>query len=502
MKHPSLTTRRTLLQAGGGLLLGGLAGGLGSCRRPPALLSETELLEAPPALFRPAERGCTLHWIPRTEIESRIVVGAEPHSLDVVYEGRSGRPTTATIELTSPQPAELRFQYRGSGRREWAERRLGPVRLGRRRGESFRVALVADSHIYHALPRALENFQKTLEWVARDNPDFVIFLGDEAGVHSFRDRRGASAERAGERWRFWRHQCAELLSAYPSFMVLGNHEGEAGFYRRHERAGVVEHLQRWGTVARKRHFLNPGPATYPEGGEDEKWRGEEGDPAVGDGSDGNASPLENYFALSWGDALFVVLDVYRYTNEDGPTPRSVDDWSLGSAQMRWLERVLKGSEARWKFVLAHHLVGGSEWDLAGRSTTTDYKYGRGGAKYAMIGSQARITTLMRQTGAQAFLYGHDHIFSTQTAHDVRFVCCGRATIHSRSDLWWWRGEGWREAYGEHRARDPHDFHAAIGFARLEVGPKRVLIQYVRTAEERGDNVTAPVGSVVHEMRLA
>jgi hypothetical protein len=143
------------------------------------------------------------------------------------------------------------------------------------------------------------------------------------------------------------------------------------------------------------------------------------------------------------------------------------------------------------------LVGGYAWDRFGLTRETPYVYGRGGARYARDGEQARITELMKQAGARFFLYGHDHVFADQVADGVHFVCCGRPSWLSSA---WWSSPGWREAYGDSAARDPHDFYAAIGYTRLTISPHRALVQYVRTGTDgsRTENVTVPVGGVVHE----
>ncbi|MFQ5496226.1 MAG: metallophosphoesterase family protein, partial [Phycisphaerae bacterium] len=273
--------------------------------------------------------------------------------------------------------------------------------------------------------------------------------------------------------------------------------GEAGYYQSYQ-AGLGEPLalQRIATTARKQYFLNPLSDTYPEGGENEGWSEAAADTAAGGVASENRSPLQNYFAWTWGDALFVVLDCHRYTNPGGSTPASVDEWTLGTVQFEWFRKVLTASEAKWKVVLCHHLVGGWPWDGAGRRSETNYYYGRGGGRYARVGEQARITDLMNQTGARFFLYGHDHVFCHQPAEGIEFVCCGRPSYLNAE---WYSRPGWREAYGRTAARDPHDFYAAIGYTRLSVSPAAFEIEYVRTGKDAdgGDNVDTPIGQVAY-----
>ncbi|HUU83290.1 MAG TPA: metallophosphoesterase [Phycisphaerae bacterium] len=511
-------TRRSFIRRTGAALLTALGVGRGApafargadaqppAGEPAAATQEARpLLATPEALFRPTATGCTVQWVPEGVVEARVMAGSEPGRLELVSESTSAEPSEVEIGGFAPD-SEIHLQcwFRRQGDRDWVKRPVRRVHSARAPGSTYRIALIADSHQYafgeHS--GAKKNLGQTITAVLADRPDFVVFLGDEAGIHHLKDRRRSlSRESADFRWASWRLAFAPLLAAVPSCIALGNHEGEAGFYQHVPRRHGSAYLQRWGTIARKRYCRNPSFATYPEGGENENWIGDQDSPATGGAADGNCSPLENYYAWTWGDALFVVLDVHRYTNIGGLRPNVVEQWTLGKAQLQWFERVLTGSRARWKFVVAHHLVGGYAWDLDGTSRATDYVYGRGGARYARVGEQDRITQIMKQVGAQFFLYGHDHMFAHRQAEGIHFVCCGRPTWLSAA---WWETPGWREAYGDAAARDPHDFYGAIGYTRLTVGPDEARIQYLRTATDpKGtENVSTPVGQVVHEFAVS
>jgi len=338
-------------------------------------------------------------------------------------------------------------------------------------GSIFRFAVIADTHILGG-PKQTPHYNRFVDSVnrlAEEDIDFLIFVGDEAcldgsGVKGVTPRKTLSQEEASARYAQMRRLYEPLLASRPGFLALGNHDGECLF-----KATVlgynhsyIAYWMRWGAVARKRYFLNPQPDTYPEGGENEGWRGPEEDPALGGAAEGHASPLENYFAWSWGDALFVVLDPFRYTGPESPS--SPEDWTLGEAQMEWLERTLKESDLRHKFVVAHHLVGGAPYSA---DCTSWGGYGRGGAAHAHLGEQRRIHKLMRRHGARFFLYGHDHIFSHTHRNSVQYICCGRlARIYNN----WWETEAWREMYGE-------DFIGVAGYTLFEVSPNAVKVCY-------------------------
>ena len=147
----------------------------------------------------------------------------------------------------------------------------------------------------------------------------------------------------------------DTLGNAAHFPVIGNWDGESG-------CNSDAEIQR---SISQRLLYAPGPLakTYPEGGS-----------ANGD-----------YYAFTWGDALFVVLNVMTYT----PTchllnlnPGLPDDWTLGAAQLAWLEDTLSHSTAKWKFTFIHHTVGGN----AGNDVDT--AYGRGGGRAAYVGEQS------------------------------------------------------------------------------------------------------------------
>ena len=78
---------------------------------------------------------------------------------------------------------------------------------------------------------------------------------------------------------------------------------------------------------------------------------------------------EDYFAWTWGDALFIVIDTFEYTSqnpygnvagEGSNDPQTGDqwNWTLGKTQYNWLKSTLEGSTAKYKFVFSHQMVGG------------------------------------------------------------------------------------------------------------------------------------------------
>jgi hypothetical protein len=458
------------------------------------------LLEGAEAAFRPTATGCTVHWVPAMPLDARLLAGATADTLDVVQEITSDGPTEAVLAGHAPDSEVYwRCDFRPRGSQAWIPSPVRRFRTQRPAGGRFDVALVADTHVAHVLrsPQRVKNVASLTDHLLADRPEFVVFMGDEATTYTPDEQGGQMNDetKVRGRWRAWRELYAPLLASVPSYLVLGNHEGEGSCHQAWTRERWA--MQRWSTIARKRYLLNPLPTTYPEGGENAGWSGDQNDPNTGGAQAGNCSPFQNYYAWTWGDALFVVLDVQRYMSARGDAPTVPEQRSLGTAQLSWLERTLARSTARWKFVLGHNVVGGWRYNRAGSAPGA---YGRGGARYAYVGQQAQVTELMKRYGARLFLYGHDHIFAHQQTDGIQFVCCGRPTkLPARDES----TPGWVEAYGHAAARNPHDFYMALGYTRLSISPERVVVRYIRTGTDQfqRENVHTPEGETVYEFTL-
>jgi len=366
-------------------------------------------------------------------------------------------------------------------------------------GESFSFCLVADAHWGHAWqvqPGSPQRWtgEQCLRRILEDRDfDFCVDLGDSPYPLTIR-----SAVEALNRYADWRAIMAGITARMPVFLVLGNHEQEAGFFQRgtdHPPQYLWNHLsatqyqQKWATEARLRFVPNPRGDTYPQGGEGPPQYDSADDWHAGTDpwNDGTRSHIQNFYAWTWGDALFVVLDPFRYTRVGSCTvPNSPSQWTLGPTQMRWLHDVLAASDARWKFILAHHLVGGGLINIYGQSIQdggNDWAYGRGsGIEADRPGTeQAIIHRLALQHGVQFFVYAHDHAFCHSVNDGVHYICCGRPTFLNE----WWRGEGMRESYGNLLVQGQDKpwtrmLYSVLGYAKFYVTPDLVTMEWIRT----------------------
>jgi hypothetical protein len=311
----------------------------------------------------------------------------------------------------------------------------GSVTTARPPGTPFSFALLSDSHIGANLAYGNQGDENVLAQVANAidtiAPDFMVNLGDMLDYHEYGFNapppNGAISRQAYLNYRTW---LGDITGRTPHFPVVGNWEGENGEFLPEEIA--------WSREQRMLYMPAPEPSTTPEGG----------------------SPYEDYYAFTWGDALFIVLNVMTYT----PTPHLLssnpglpDDWTLGTEQLDWLRVTLANATSRWRFILIHHAVGGAAGDLANSA------YGRGGGQAAYVGEQAIVHQLMRDHGVQIFFYGHDHVFADMTVDGIHYTepgSAGAPWMFTQAETGY--TQSWREA----------------GWGRVDVTPENVHVQFI------------------------
>lgn len=268
-------------------------------------------------------------------------------------------------------------------------------------GSSFTFTIEADEHLYDK--KGVENLYRiALANEAADAPDFMLSLGDIFGDdHEPYTITSGALDTLHYNYR---PLLGEVAHSVPFYVCLGNHEGENDFYLAQN---PPNNLGVWGTQWRKVYYPNPFPNDFYSGNTSvEPW--------------GIGNP-ENYYAWTWGDALFVVLDVYRDQCDTSASPGSWN-WSLGWPQYLWLRNTLQGSSAQHKFVFAHHVRG---WGRGGAALAHYYEWGgfaANGTNYQFgtkrPGWDMPIQQLFETYGVDIFFQGHDHLFAREELNGV------------------------------------------------------------------------------------
>lgn len=343
-----------------------------------------------------------------------------------------------------------------------------PREAGQGDAGGFTFTVQADSHLDANASPAV--YLDTLTSALADKPDFHVDLGDTFMT----DKRGRDFKDALPQYVAQRFYLGQVCHSAPLFMVLGNHDGEVGYA-----SGGPESMAAWSFAQRTKYFPAPeipnGPGMYS------------GRTSSRDGQGAN------YYAFMWGDAQFIVLDPFSLTTtrprgggggpgRDQPAADVAgtdDNWSrtLGQDQYDWLTRTLEASNARYRFVLIHHLVGGlGKANRGGVESSVFFEWGGqnadGSPGFAAHrpGWAMPIHDLLVKHHVSAVLFGHDHLYVRSERDGVVYQCVpqpGNAAGGTRSAPEY----GYRSGV----------IFASPGYLRVHVGAEHARVEYVRLA---------------------
>ena len=422
-------------------------------------------------LARPTPTAVTLSILAYRNLEGYVAYGTQP--------GVYTKQTTARA-FTKDQPAEVvldalsadtryyyQFRMRESADAPFSANPEYTFHTQRSPGSGFTFTIIADSHLDEHTTPAL--YLQTLRNALADRPDFHLDLGDTFMTEKHADRDDALKQYLAQRYYF-----GQLCHSAPCFLAIGNHDGETA----REQDGTANSLAAWSNAMRKRYFPNPLPDAFYTGN---------GTPHP------LAGQLQDYYAWSWGDALFVVLDPFWFT----PRQRGGDDnWTrtLGSAQYQWLKRTLEGSSAKFKFVFIHHLVGGLDKDARGGTEAAPYyewggKNADGTEGFAehRPGWAMPIHRLLVQHHVSAVFHGHDHFFGKQELDGIIYQEVPQP--------------GWTGRFDADRIAEYGYTHGILlpssGHLRVTISANQAKVDYVRSATDDLEN-----GKVVNSYTIA
>ncbi|MCX7008647.1 MAG: metallophosphoesterase, partial [Kiritimatiellaeota bacterium] len=281
----------------------------------------------------------------------------------------------------------------------------------RARGSTFTFDIEADPHYndtaggwYPAV------WQQTLANVVADRPDFFIDLGDTFmgekmyityGDTNAMTQAGIQAASLACRTQFFNISGPSV----PLFLVNGNHDPELGWWLTNSVPQNTPPM--WATTDRESYYPCPIPGGFYSGATNTDYY--------------QQTPRDAYYSFEWGNALFVVLDPFWYSNQGVRKSSDPWAWTLGTNQYYWLKSTLERSTATFKFVFCHHLVGGS-FDTGARGGLEYAKYFEWGGYNTnntwgfttnRPGWPMPIQNLLLANGVQAFFHGHDHLFVKQ-----------------------------------------------------------------------------------------
>ncbi len=305
-------------------------------------------------------------------------------------------------------------------------------------------------------------YTQTLKLVARNKPDFYFLLGDDFSMDRAIERDEVSPSVVNDIYKYQRGFLGLIGENTQMCLVNGNHEFGAKFLIN---IGKPQWAQ---TIAKARTTWFPLPATGKIYSVDPQ-------------SIPEAGLLKDYAAWEWGDCLFVIIDPYWHSESPVDHGRigginkpegKRDLWqsTLGDEQYKWLTNVLTSSQAKWKFVFAHHVLGTGR---GGIEMAHLYEWGGYDPKGNYLFKEKRplwkhpIHELFKQTNVSAFFQGHDHLYVQQELDGIIYQTCPCP------------------ADDTHTAFNADQYKGTIkpnsGFIKVSVSPEQVLVEYISSS---------------------
>jgi hypothetical protein len=209
-----------------------------------------------------------------------------------------------------------------------------------------------------------------------------------------------------------------------------------------------------------------------------------------------------YYSFSRGNSLFVVIDFYWHSDiavdsTTGSWEKAAkgkrDLWriTLGDEQYRWLKTTLENSQAKYKFVFSHHVMGTGRGGVEGAKY---YEWGGYDHNGEWLFDQKRpnwespIHQLMAKNGVTIFFQGHDHLFARQELDGVIYQ-----TVPNPADDTY-------TAFNS-QAYKIGTLYPNSGFLEVTVFDDHVRVEYIRSFLSQDETDSSKNGDVAYSYIL-
>lgn len=312
--------------------------------------------------------------------------------------------------------------------------------LPRMQGETFNFVIQSDSHLLNKADKVL--YQQSMDSMATLMPDLMMDLGDTFLLDQNKNVMSQTDDEVESVYREQLAYFSTVAQSAPLYLTVGNHEGEYGAY--------IGGLATQSMNARMKYFLNPIPNSFYTGN--------------------TQDAAQDYYAFTWGDALFVSIDPYRYTTMSPTEKMNGWDWTLGKVQYDWFSKTLLESKAKYKFVFSHHAIGNIR---GGKSIASLFEWGGYDKKGKYLFDEKRpgwgkpIHQLMVDAGVTIFFQGHDHLFAREEVDGIIYQ-----TLPKPAELV-------ADKQNNFDAYPDADVLLNSGFLNVTVSEQNVRVDYIR-----------------------
>lgn len=293
---------------------------------------------------------------------------------------------------------------------------------------NFFFAVQADPHMDDQSDP--QTYKQTLQNITDAKPAFLVDLGDIFMVDKLADKSETNiTDRYVQMKSYY-----DLLGSIPLYFAMGNHDGETG----------------WDSLNTKKYR----ELYFPE-----------------------QTSEKNYNSFEQNNALFVVLDPYSYTlkkpNSDGW------GWTLGKTQYDWLKTTLENSDAKFKFIFIHQLVGGDNQGRGGVEFAKLFEWG-GNNPDGSYGFDANrpgwgkpIHQLFVDNNVNIVFKGHDHFYAKQQLDGVVYQTVPQPS-HPGDKI------NTAEEYGYVNG----EILGGSGYLRVDIADTETTVQFIEASEKQ------------------
>ncbi len=415
-------------------------------------------------LGRPTNNSITVNMCADKDIDAYIEYGTQRS----VYTNQTtpslypnNIPFNIVINnLSAGSTYFYRVRYRVAGGNSFLARAEHSFNTAKQKGSAFTFAVEADPHMDSNTNPDL--YKLTLANVLNNDPDFFIDLGDTFMSEKLKNKTQDSIT---IRHLLLRSYFDLTCHSVPLYLVIGNHEGECGW----ELDGTANNLAVMASNTRTKYYPNPLPDNFYSGNNTSE-------PFVG--------KRQNYYSWEWGNALFVVIDPYWYTFPKPTSAATNWNWTLGRTQYLWFKSVLENSNAKFKFVFAHQVVGGIDKDGRGGTEAAPFYEmggkntdGTSGFLNNRPGWEMPIHQLMVQNHVNIYFHGHDHFYDRQELDGIIYQEVpqpGNPNFTSAQNA---------ASYGYLSGK----IIPNTGFLRITVGDSAATVDYIRSYLPSNEN---------------
>jgi hypothetical protein len=410
---------------------------------------------------------------------------------------RSAAGEPIVIEMTGLQ-SDTRFfyrlRYRLAGETDFRSDSEQTFQTRRASGRTFCFGVQGDSHPERqGKMYSPDLYTLNMKNAAAGQLDFYFALGDDFSIERLIEKNELTQENVNAVYLNQRNFFAIPGPTLAVFLVNGNHELAAGYLLNSAYETAYANAPIFAGKARLAYFPLPAPDGF--------YTGDDGEvPGVGLPRD--------YYAWEWGDALFAVIDPYWHSpvpvsgNEVPGITFTRDQWeaTIGDSQYAWLEKTLRESHARYKFVFEHHALGCGRGAAAIAHSYEWGGYNARGTAYEFPsrrpGWSMPIHRLLVGNNVTVFFFGHDHLFAREKVDGVVYQSVPNPADDTytafNSDAYdpasiLYPGANYDPGYGVIMANS--------GYLRVTVAAEKVRVEYIRAWLPQDGTAAHPNGEV-------